>query len=125
MARILLIDDEEMTRSMLRQALEMKGHEVHEASNGDEALRVHRQTPCPLVITDILMPEKEGLETIVELRRDHPELKIIAMSGGGSAGNLNFLEAAGKLGAQATLQKPFELATLFKTVDSLLDKESV
>ncbi|HSR66976.1 MAG TPA: response regulator [Acidobacteriota bacterium] len=124
MARILLIDDEDMTRAMLRQALEMKGHEVHEASNGDEALRVHRKTPCPLVITDILMPEKEGLETIVELRRDHPDLKIIAMSGGGSAGNLNFLETAGKLGAQATLQKPFELAALFKTVDSLLEKES-
>ncbi|HSR53503.1 MAG TPA: response regulator [Acidobacteriota bacterium] len=124
MSRILLIDDEDMTRNMLRQALELKGYEVHEASNGLEALRLQRETPCSLVITDILMPEKEGLETIVELRSECPDLKIIAMSGGGSAGKLNFLDAAGKLGAQATLQKPFELEKLFKTVKSLMEAES-
>lgn len=109
-----------MTREMLREALEMQGYEVSEASNGEEALRMSRSGSFPLVITDILMPEKEGLETIVELRRDFPRMKIIAISGGGVAGNLNFLECAGKLGAHATLQKPFELKSLFETVRVLV-----
>lgn len=83
MARILVIDDEDRIRRLLRAALEMEGHEVLEARQGDEALRLHRTMPVELVITDIIMPEKDGLEVIMALRHDAPKLKIIAMSGGG------------------------------------------
>ena len=124
MFSILVIDDEKMTREMLCHALEMQGYAVREASNGEEALRMTREAPSPLVITDLIMPEKEGLETIMELRKQYPDTKIIAISGGGAAGDMNFLEAAGKLGAQATLQKPFELSHLFSTVKSLLSDVS-
>lgn len=121
-SKILLIDDEEMMRNLLREALESKGFEVREASNGREALALNRMDPSALVITDILMPEKEGLETIMDLRREFPLMKIIAISGGGYAGQLNFLEAAGKLGAQATLQKPFRLSQLYEAVETLLSR---
>ena len=123
MSKILLVDDEDMTREMIRHALELRGYEVIEASNGDEALRLNRSSPCPLVITDILMPDKEGLETIMELRREFPDSKIIAISGGGGVGRIDYLEAAQKFGAQATFQKPFELAKLFAAVESLLQGE--
>ena len=120
MPKILLIDDEKLTRQMLREALETQGYQVLEASDGNQALSINRADPCPLVITDILMPDKEGLETIMEWRREFPEAKIIAISGGGAAGRINYLEAAQKLGAQAALQKPFKLKKLFETVEDLL-----
>ncbi len=125
MPKILLVDDEEMTREMLRHALELRGYEVVEAGNGEEALKLNRTDPCPLVITDILMPDKEGLETIMDLRREFPDSKIIAISGGGAVGRIDYLEAAQKFGAQATFQKPFELAKLFAAVESLLEEEPV
>ncbi len=120
MARILVIDDEDQMRGMLRQALERAGYEVEEARDGREGLWRYQASPPALVITDILMPEKEGLEIIRDLRRDNPEVKIIAISGGGRTGNLNFLEIAAKLGAQRTLQKPFGLRELLQTVQELL-----
>ena len=105
---------------MLRQALERAGYEVVEAGDGNEGLQSFREAPTDLIITDILMPEKEGLETIIDLRRDFPEVKIIAMSGGGRTGNLNFLEIARRLGAQHTLQKPFGLQEMLQAVRELL-----
>ena len=83
MARILVIDDEELARFTLREILEAAGHEVIEASNGNEGTAFQRANPCDVVITDMIMPEKEGLETIVELKGEYPDLKIIAISGGG------------------------------------------
>lgn len=122
MARILVIDDEDQTRNMLLQVLQRAGHEVVTARDGSEGLQLYHTTLADLIITDILMPEKEGLETIIELRREFPNVKIIAMSGGGHKGNLNFLQAAKRLGAQRTLQKPFHLQEVIQLVTEVLDQ---
>ena len=120
MVRILIIDDEDQPRRMLQQVLTRAGYEVIEARNGNEGLQYFRARPTDLIITDILMPEKEGLETIIDIRREFPAVKIIAISGGGRTGNLNFLEVAKRLGAQHTLQKPFELQEMLGAVRDLL-----
>jgi DNA-binding response OmpR family regulator len=120
--RILIIDDEDQPRRMLQQVLTRAGYEVIEARNGNEGLQYFRTRPTDLIITDILMPEKEGLETIIDIRREFPAVKIIAMSGGGRTGNLNFLEVAKRLGAQHTLQKPFELQEILGAVRDLLQE---
>ena len=122
MARILIIDDEDQARNMLSLALERAGHEVVSARDGNEGLQLYHTTLVDLIITDILMPEKEGLETIIELRREFPNVKIIAMSGGGHKGNLNFLQIAKRLGAQRTLQKPFHLKEVIQLVTEVLDQ---
>lgn len=107
MASILLVEDDEQLRSMLRIVLDRAGHEVQEAGNGKEALEIYSRRPTDLIVTDIVMPDKEGLETILEFRRSYPDVKIIAMSGGGRTGAQNYLELAKKLGADHILTKPF------------------
>ena len=118
MVRILVIDDDDDFRSMLCMALERAGYTAEEARNGQEGVRCHRTEPVDLVITDILMPEQEGLETIQALRQEFPAIKIIAISGG--MGRLNFLPLAKKLGALQTLQKPFALQQLYDVVREVL-----
>lgn len=116
MARILVIDDDDRIRRMLRAALELEGHEVIEAGEGEEALRLHRAAPAELVITDILMPGSDGLEVIMTLRREAPALKVIAMSGGGHFQQMNVLGMAEPLGAFASLRKPFDVDAMIETV---------
>lgn len=117
---ILVIDDEQLIRLQIRSALELEGYTVHEAANGNEGLaRIAEVTP-DVVITDILMPDKEGIETILELRRTHPKIRIIAISGGGRTGNKDFLRTAKHLGADRTLAKPFGLAELLRLVNEVL-----
>lgn len=121
MARIVLIDDDEDVRRTLVRMLEVAGHEVHEATDGDSGLELCTRVDPQLVITDILMPEKEGIETIMTLKRDHPALKIIAISGGGrSGGGMDFLDMARSLGADEVLQKPFRRAELLDLMNRLL-----
>jgi DNA-binding response OmpR family regulator len=120
MKRILVIDDNVYVRSLLREMLELANYEVTEAPNGEIGERLFRQNPVDLVITDIFMPEKEGLETIRELRRSFPEVKIIAISGGGSRGDLAFLPTAKKLGAHRTFVKPFEMDEILAAIRELL-----
>ena len=120
LARILIIDDEDLSRNMLSQALTRAGYDVSTACDGTEGIELFRSVLADLIITDILMPGKEGLETIMELRRDFPDVKIIAMSGGGRTGNLNFLDIAERLGAQRTLQKPFHLQDVLQLVQEVL-----
>ena len=108
MACILVVDDEKLVRATLRQMLEKAGHQVFEAANGVEALYAFEKCEANLVITDIIMPEKEGIETIMELRQRKPGLKIIAMSGGGRTGNTNYLDLAKSFGADNILPKPFK-----------------
>src|SRR6266446_2725331 len=105
MRRILLVDDDEDFRKMLHKVLERAGYEVYAACNGKFVLDMYRQTPCDLILTDLIMPEKEGLETITELRRFNPRIKIIAMSGGGQFGSQCYLDAARTLGAKRTIAK--------------------
>ncbi len=114
MPTILVIDDEEQVRSLLRQTLTEAGYEVVEAGNGRQGLDRYREAPTDLVITDILMPDEDGLEATLQLTREFPEVKIIAMTGG--SGNTNFLDVAKLFGARKTLSKPFELARLLEAV---------
>ena len=94
MKRILIIDDEPHILLMLKKMLERAGYEIDIASDGLEGLNLYRKSPADLVITDIIMPEKEGLETIREMRRFNSELKIVAMSGGGKISADNYLHTA-------------------------------
>lgn len=120
MARILIIDDEEDIRLTVRLALESMGHDVTEAVNGTEGLSRFAAESNDLVITDILMPDKEGIETIIELRKMRPALKIIVMSGGGRINATHMLDTAKKFGAQSALKKPFSIDELCRAVESCL-----
>ena len=120
MARVLIIDDEPEVRKILRRILEHDGHEIVEASDGDEGLRYYRLQPVDLVITDILMPGEGGISTIREIRREAPDARIIAISGGGDTGRLDFLPLAKNLGAFTTLSKPILIADLRKAVAEAL-----
>ncbi len=117
---ILLIDDEEAFRRVLRQVLSKAGYDVVEAANGAEGIQRFYEKPADMIITDIIMPEKEGIETIIELNKAHPEVKFIAMSGGGWYGTDIDFDMAKKLGAQ-TLNKPFSLQELLDVVDEMLN----
>ena len=124
MARILIIDDDDQFRRMLRNMLERAGHEVGEAPDGNVGIRFYRENHSDLVITDLIMPEKEGLETIQELRRDFQDIKIIAISGGGQFGPENYLYLAKKLGAHRTFTKPIEREALLGAVKDLSEGNS-
>ena len=117
---ILLIDDEENFRSVLKQVLVNAGYEVMEASNGVEGIRYFYEKPADVIVTDIIMPEKEGIETIIELKNAFPDVKLIAMSGGGWYGTDIDFDMAKKLGAR-TLDKPFALQELLDVVKETLD----
>jgi len=114
MASILIIDDEEPIRALLRTTLEAAGHEVTEAANGRIGLELYRHRPTDLVITDILMPELNGLDLLLELTREFLHAKVIAISGAG--GEQNVLDVAKLLGARRTLQKPFSMPELLDAV---------
>lgn len=120
MHKVLLVDDDAALRATLRDMLEELDCEVAEAEDGEVASRMLQTEKPALVITDILMPNQEGIETIAEMRKAYPELPIVAMSGGGSTGNMTFLDYARQLGANASLQKPIGFDTLASTVDTLL-----
>jgi len=107
MPQILLIDDDESLRKTLRITLQRLGHVVAEARDGDEAIRLHEKTAFDVVLTDLIMPNKEGIETIITLRRQRPDVKIIAMSGGGRLNAKDILAVAKAMGAHQVLAKPF------------------
>jgi YesN/AraC family two-component response regulator len=120
MTYILIIDDDTVTRLSLRRVLEDAGYDVSEAANGREGVRIFQHTHPDLVITDILMPEQDGLEVIQELLRMAPAVKIIAISGGGQYGGFDYLEVAQRLGAQRMLRKPFAPHVVLEAVQALL-----
>ena len=114
MATILIIDDEEPIRALLRSALEAAGYEVMEAPNGRIGLELYRHRPSDLIITDINMPELDGLDMLLELTREFLHAKVIAISGAG--GEKNVLDAAKLYGARQTFQKPFSMPQLLGAV---------
>jgi CheY-like chemotaxis protein len=120
MARILLIEDDESVRTMLRQILIHFGHTVLEARDGKEGMKMFPHARADLVITDIVMPEKEGLEVLMELRREQPPVKIIAMSGGGLGMATDYLHTAKLMGAAKVLTKPFSNEVLMAAINELL-----
>jgi len=114
MATILIIDDEEGVRALLRTTLEAAGYEVTEAANGRIGLGLYRHTSTDLVITDILMPEMNGLDMMLELTREFLDAKVIAISGVG--GERNVLDIAKLLGARRTFHKPLSMPQLLDAV---------
>jgi|GEM_PF-106762 len=120
MARILVIDDEPSVRDLLNSMLSNEGYEVMEAANGEMAIKLLHERPADLVVTDLIMPEKEGIETIMDLRRDFPDVKIIAMSGGGIIEAQDYLGMALGMGAHRVFEKPFRVADMLNAVRELL-----
>ena len=121
MSQILVIDDDEVIRSLLRNLLERDGYDVMEAENGKIGLKLLRENGADLVITDLIMPEKEGIETIRELRRDFSDVKIIAISGGGTIGPETYLQMAKSMGAHRVFGKPFNLQEMSEAIRELID----
>ncbi len=121
MARILVIEDTDDVRVLLLQILEKAGYEVLSASDGEEGLRVFHREPVDLVITDILLPKKDGVEIIREIKQDFPDVKIIAITG--YRGRYNRLPAAAYLGAQRTLTKPFKMEEMLEAVEEVLGED--
>ncbi|MBW7850550.1 MAG: response regulator [Rhodospirillales bacterium] len=116
-----MIEDEIPLRTALRRALEGAGHDVLEAGDGVEASLVAAREPVDVVLTDLIMPNRDGIETILWLRRRHPGIKVIAMSGGGRTQNLDFLAVARDIGVAQTLAKPFRKSALLDAVDAAIE----
>ncbi|PYO99244.1 MAG: response regulator [Gemmatimonadetes bacterium] len=118
------MDDDELLRGALRVTLEGAGYEVMEAANGDEGLRLQRAHGADVVLVDIFMPVRDGLEVIKALRAEIPESKIIAVSGGGRTGQIEVLRAAAAFGASRTLLKPFAPRVLLTAIRELLGERA-
>lgn len=118
MHSILLIEDDDSVRELLRTTLTTAGYAVLEAVNGRHGVHAFRKTPTDLVITDLYMPERDGLEVIEALRRTHPRVKVLAISG--ASGTMGYFQLAQSLGAMAVLPKPFSPSVLLKLVAKLL-----
>ncbi len=122
MARILIIDDDPDMRSLIEQTLKSAGHDIEMAADGKEGLRNYDARPADVVITDLYMPNKGGLETIIELRRRCPDIPIIALSGTGAADKM--LSIAQKFGAFASLHKPFTSHELVAAVSKAIEQKA-
>ena len=122
MAKILIVEDDDEVRDVLKTLLREEGHEVFEASDGNEAMEQFRLMPADLVILDIVLPDKEGLETIIDLRRTHPNVKIMAMSGGGRTSPQDYLDMAKRLGAVEVIAKPFSIDDFLRSVNLTLER---
>ena len=120
MSSILLIEDDDLFRETLARALAERGYAVTQASDGAEGVKLFRAAPTDLVLTDLVMPNQEGIATVRELHRDFPKLGVIAMSGGLAYDTPLYLKAAGALGANRTLRKPFDLPSLLATIEEVL-----
>lgn len=114
MATILVIDDEQSIRKLLREVLEKEGHHVLEAANGREGLVLYQKQPVDLVIMDLLMPDTDGLEATLQLTREYLDAKVIAMTG--AQGDRNFLDVAKLFGARRAIEKPFDINALLQLV---------
>ena len=122
MKKILIVDDEEQIRLMLRQTLEHEGYEVYTVENGMEGMELVKETDFDLVITDMIMPVKDGLKFIMELLHDYPNLNVMAISGGGAIKADRYLTMAGYLGDIVTLEKPFKREALLDAVNRSMRK---
>jgi DNA-binding response OmpR family regulator len=119
MAQILVIDDEEIVRITFRDILERAGHEVEEAADGEQAIIAQRNNPADIIIADIIMPKKEGIETIMELRQEFPSVPIIGISGGGHIPAEECLYMARRAGAEYTFIKPVSPQELLSAITAL------
>ena len=125
MPSVLIIDDDDQFRKLIKRFLEKDGYEVLEASNGIEGIDMYKRFKADLIVTDIIMPEQEGIETIIKLRREYPTVKIIAMSGGGMIIEPdNYLKIAKDLFVQYTFKKPFARVEFLSAVYNLTHKDA-
>ena len=120
MARILVIEDDEDIRHLIREILISVGHDITEAENGLEVNDLHKANPFDLIITDIVMPEKEGFEVIKDFKKTDPDLPIIVISGGGRFGTDAHARIATELGADHAIKKPFDDEQLLAAVNACL-----
>lgn len=120
MARILVVDDDPISRKTLQIILEGAGHEVVQAGDGSQALKMYHAQPADVVITDIFMPEKEGVEMVRELRQDYPDVRIIAVSGGSSSARFDSLDWIRVFGVRHAFAKPFDREAILGAVADLL-----
>jgi len=123
MQTVLIVDDDEETRKVLQASLAKADFSAFAVASGEEAVRVCRAQRIDVVLLDIWMPEKDGLETLMEIRRGAPDAKIIAMSGGGKLGSMHPLTFASKLGAKRTLTKPFTHQELLAAISETCGPE--
>jgi len=121
MTKILVIDDERMMRATMTRILQRANYEIVTAVDGADGLALFRRHCPDLVITDIIMPEREGIETIRQILRERPDTKILAMSGGGGRGGIDFLTMAHQLGASDVIRKPFDPRELLDRVAGCLN----
>ena len=121
MKRVLVIDDEALARELIRRILEKEGYEIAEAVNGEQGVESFKSRPCDLVITDLVMPVKDGINTILEIRQLVPDLPILAVSGGGAIAKERYLNAAGNIDGVTTLAKPFTRQQLIDAVAFCLE----
>jgi len=117
------MEDERIIQTIIKRFLERAGHEVVIAGDGEEGIKLYKERPADLVLTDIIMPRKEGIETIRELKKMSPDIKIIAMSGGGKIDSQDYLDLAGKFGVKATFIKGSDWSKLIPLVDKVLLEE--
>jgi CheY-like chemotaxis protein len=120
MPRVLLVDDDDLSRNTIHQMLERAGYEVKSTPSGREALQWYRQSPPDLVVTDLIMPDTDGLELIQELRRSDPQIRILAISGGGRVNANEYLTVARRFGAVGILAKPFSNQELREAVQAAM-----
>lgn len=120
MAKLLIADDDPEILRFLDKILTLEGHTVKTAKDGEEAVEMAKKDNFDIIITDIIMPRKEGIETIIELREMNPDIKIIAISGGGRKGRMDFLRMAEMVGASEILAKPFQPQELLEKINNCL-----
>lgn len=120
MAKILLVEDDDLVRDMLTQVLERASHQVICATNGEEATEILRKDQPDIMVTDIIMPKKSGITLISEVKNRHPNLEIIAISGGGRLDPTGYLDLSENLGASVSFEKPIDNNALLMAIDLLL-----
>ncbi len=120
MAKILLVEDDDLVRDMLAQVLKRASHEVESATNGEEATEILKKIKPDIMVTDIIMPKKSGITLISEVRNKHPNMEIIAISGGGRLDPTGYLDLSESLGATVSFEKPIDNAALLMAIDLLI-----
>lgn len=124
MATILLVEDDDLVRDMLGQVLERATHKVIRASNGEEAADILKVENPDIMVTDIIMPKKSGITLISEVKNKHPDMEIIAISGGGRLDPTGYLDLSESIGAAVSFEKPVDKAALLMAIDLLLQGKS-
>lgn len=120
MAKILLVEDDDLVRDMLLQVLQRASHEVQSATNGEEASEMLKTSEPDIMVTDIIMPKKSGITLISEVKDKHPNMEIIAISGGGRLDPTGYLDLSESLGATVSFEKPIDKSALLMAIDLLL-----